>query len=439
MYTQCPECETTFKLGADDLRRAKGKVRCGECDAVFNALEYLAEQASEAASENPGNWTDSAANPVGDLKPDLEAYEEAAFTESALDDDSLEDDAFDDDALEDDDTDNGPVIYIDDGEDNTDDEALAEDSDSWDAGGTEEDLQFDADEDVDDEVWDEIPGVGDPEDWQPENETAKDSGENNLEFDVPQGNWSNFFGPLPKGQSTATWAPPALGEDDGSEDEFTDEDEVEPPDNEAAEPEDVPFAESAVAADPSSELESAPDWRDSEEPESRRSLVIAGTLALAAALTVQLIHYNRDSIASSPEYGARLRQVYAVLGSELYPNWNLDHYEIRGSEAIAGETGQDILDIRAQIANTGAHATGLPRLRVVLRDRWSNPVAAQDFGPDQYVRDDALPEDGLLQPGTVINSHVSIQDPGSGAQGFELELCLPRRDSGLECTDQPFK
>jgi hypothetical protein len=55
------------------------------------------------------------------------------------------------------------------------------------------------------------------------------------------------------------------------------------------------------------------------------------------------------------------------------------------------------------------------------------------------VRDDAMPEHGLLQPGAVINSHVSIQDPGSGAQGFELELCLPRRDSGLECTDQPFK
>jgi len=414
MYTQCPECETTFKLGADDLRRAKGKVRCGECDAVFNALEYLAEQVSEAASENDGNWTDSAANPVGDLKPDLEAYEEAAFSESPLDDDSLEEDAFEDNALEDDDTDNGPVIYIDDGEDNTD-------------------------EDVDDEVWEEIPGVGDTEDWQPEDEAAKGSGENNLEFDVPENNWSNFFGPLPKGQSATLWAPPALGEDDGSEDEFTDEDEVESSDNEAAEPEDVPFAESADEEDPSAELESTPDWRDSEEPESRRSLVIAGTLALAAALTVQLIHYNRDSIASSPEYGARLRQVYAVLGSELYPNWNLTHYEIRGSEAIAGESGQDILDIRAQIANTGAHASGLPRLRVVLRDRWSNPVAAQDFGPDQYVRDDAMPEDGLLQPGAVINSHVSIQDPGSGAQGFELELCLPRRDSGLECTDQPFK
>ena len=183
MYTQCPECETTFKLGADDLRRAKGKVRCGECDTVFNALEYLAEQVSEAASENAGNWTDSAANPVGDLKPDLEAYEEAAFSESPLDDDSLEEDAFEDNALEDDDMDNGPVIYIDDGEDNTDEE-------------------------LDDEVWEEIPGVGGPEDWQPEDEAAKGPGENNLEFDVPEDNWSNFFGPLPKEQSATVWAPP---------------------------------------------------------------------------------------------------------------------------------------------------------------------------------------------------------------------------------------
>jgi predicted Zn finger-like uncharacterized protein len=43
MYTRCPECETIFRVTAEDLRRAQGKVRCGDCSYVFNAVEYLTE------------------------------------------------------------------------------------------------------------------------------------------------------------------------------------------------------------------------------------------------------------------------------------------------------------------------------------------------------------------------------------------------------------
>jgi predicted Zn finger-like uncharacterized protein len=43
VYTQCPKCETIFKLSADVLRAAGGQVRCGRCSEVFNALARLAE------------------------------------------------------------------------------------------------------------------------------------------------------------------------------------------------------------------------------------------------------------------------------------------------------------------------------------------------------------------------------------------------------------
>lgn len=42
MYTQCPECLTVYKLEAELLVPACGCVRCGHCDAVFNALGTLA-------------------------------------------------------------------------------------------------------------------------------------------------------------------------------------------------------------------------------------------------------------------------------------------------------------------------------------------------------------------------------------------------------------
>ena len=43
MYTQCPECSTAFRVTADILKKAAGKVRCGGCGRAFNALEFLSE------------------------------------------------------------------------------------------------------------------------------------------------------------------------------------------------------------------------------------------------------------------------------------------------------------------------------------------------------------------------------------------------------------
>ena len=168
-------------------------------------------------------------------------------------------------------------------------------------------------------------------------------------------------------------------------------------------------------------------------------LWLGAIIILIIGFSTQLLHYNRDKLAASPSYGEMTRNIYNKLGLDLYPNWGMDNYKIRGSKAITGESGQDVMDIRTQIAAVGKLAVGLPQLRVVLRDRWSNPVAARTFTPEEYMANEPLPADGMLQPNQAVAAHVAIVDPGSGAQGYQLELCLPRRDTGLECTGQPFK
>ena len=75
-----------------------------------------------------------------------------------------------------------------------------------------------------------------------------------------------------------------------------------------------------------------------------------------------------------------------------------------------------------------------PQLRVVLRDRWSNPVADGTFEASDYIDGDAMNGD-LLAPGTVLPVLVSVADPGASAQGFELMLCLPRRGGQQECKE----
>ena len=44
MFTQCPQCETVFRLTTDALGAAGGQVRCGRCNEVFDALKRLAEE-----------------------------------------------------------------------------------------------------------------------------------------------------------------------------------------------------------------------------------------------------------------------------------------------------------------------------------------------------------------------------------------------------------
>jgi len=440
MYTQCPKCETTFKLGADDLRRANGKVRCGDCDHVFNALEFLAEEVEEklvaegAETEGTEGWTRSDRNPSGELDPDLDEYESNAYLdeEDAETSTEVEEEVEDDEHHDDDD--DGPILHIGDDSEPPEETTEAETVEEHDEEPFEEtDVEFD------DDVWDQVAGVvthpadedeetdaDEDESAEPEDaeHAADQDGGDDLEFNVPEDKWGNFFGPLPKGESAAVWQPPQFEDADTPEHADDAWEEL------TAEEEETEFAATEDDDD-------APSWKDTETDTSHARLYLIGSIALAALVVMQLLHYNRDHLAASASWGSNIRAIYGAIGSPLYPDWSISDYEIRGSEAVAGETGRDILDIRAQITNTGSRATGLPRLRIMLKDRWSNPVAAQDFSAGEYATD--VPTDGLMQPGDIVSAHVSIQDPGSGAQGFELELCLPRRDTGLECTGQPFK
>jgi predicted Zn finger-like uncharacterized protein len=53
MYTQCPECGTAFRVTAEVLRQAAGRVRCGGCGSAFNALDYLSEQKPVTPAQPP--------------------------------------------------------------------------------------------------------------------------------------------------------------------------------------------------------------------------------------------------------------------------------------------------------------------------------------------------------------------------------------------------
>ena len=59
MYTHCPSCDTCFEITQESLDIAQGKVRCGQCDHVFNGLntgnaeEAITDNAKDKGKENP--------------------------------------------------------------------------------------------------------------------------------------------------------------------------------------------------------------------------------------------------------------------------------------------------------------------------------------------------------------------------------------------------
>jgi predicted Zn finger-like uncharacterized protein len=47
MYTQCPECNTAFRITTAQLRKGQGRVKCSKCAALFDAISSLSDIAYE--------------------------------------------------------------------------------------------------------------------------------------------------------------------------------------------------------------------------------------------------------------------------------------------------------------------------------------------------------------------------------------------------------
>ncbi len=77
MYTQCPYCDTLFRIGVAELKAGHGKVRCGACNVIFNALYNLNDEAPaiptvvERITLTPAAVPASAAEKPPAVKPSL--------------------------------------------------------------------------------------------------------------------------------------------------------------------------------------------------------------------------------------------------------------------------------------------------------------------------------------------------------------------------------
>ena len=85
MLTQCPNCQTTFRVTTEILRVADGQVRCGRCQTQFDALDRLIDENEAAPEQSVRTARDRMPAAMSQASPrDIEVEEPAAQEDITL-------------------------------------------------------------------------------------------------------------------------------------------------------------------------------------------------------------------------------------------------------------------------------------------------------------------------------------------------------------------
>ncbi len=100
-YTRCPHCKATFKVTEEQLQIAKGRVRCGACMSIFDALAYILPNSNEAVSDTPTDQSTPAETQPTALENEATQVEQVIEqSDEAKDSDLFQDDPEEDSKAE---------------------------------------------------------------------------------------------------------------------------------------------------------------------------------------------------------------------------------------------------------------------------------------------------------------------------------------------------
>ena len=423
VYTQCPRCQTQYRVTAELLRAARGQVQCGRCAVVFDALSFLIEDETlggpahqpKAPTDDPAlGQTPPPPTPISGQPPiDPEPYRTDHSLDGSLEFD-LPPDAVGHVFIE------APKLTL-----PTLPSAAAV-TNATAVSRDQPDCEFDV----------EIPlavedSSNDPDAGKPEPELVDEP----PQFEDAQSwNTENVAEPEPEELEPESPAPThILDADEAAVVAMLDAGESANDERGAAGPR-TRYAPLAVESEPDGHVEFG-DTRVLRERALHYGWRV-GAGVLIVLLLVQFVHYDRHDLVRRPTFGPLLQKIYARLGLELSPNWNLKAYEVRQWGAAAAPGAQGTLRVRASVVNTADHAQPLPLLRLSLADIAGARVGVRDFEPREYVPD--LPgADHMLDAGRRIDAEVVIVDPGKDAVGFEIDVCLRDDERHINCANDP--
>ena len=421
LQTRCPECGTRFQVNDEQLGIAKGKVRCGKCMAVFNAVEHKVSDpsAADAAEQHREE-------PAAD-SPDTGSPSTATENEPSRDDDiasgfSADDDFVFADNPEEDAAEGryqGSTLEF--SEDELSDSFLSLNESGGDTGFREDDDTH-PEENVD-ESWAEAMLEEESDDSpvrKPETKTPPEEPE-------PESEPEPTPRPAPPEPETPEPEPAQTGTTTPASDSWSLEGDETP--SAGTDPQPDPVSDT-IAGSPSRAPSSSP-WEGLQRdpvPAYRRhhnrgrfrtvlwTLVV---LALAAGLVSQVVWFQFDRLSAIPELRPFYEKGCELAGCKLAPLVQLDKIESRKLVVRTNPDNRNQLLVDAEIVNEAEFEQPFPAIALTFSNLNGDVVAQSLFTPDEYLAGEGTDLTTMV-PGTRVRIAISIRDPGRDAVNYNM-------------------
>ncbi|SDR82839.1 MJ0042 family finger-like domain-containing protein [Halopseudomonas litoralis] len=407
LVTQCPYCQTRFRLTPEQLRVAAGNVRCGACLEVFNAGEAAVTAPPVSSTAEPAPPTPAPASSLlhDDLDdPDLQAL---GLDESIIDEvNPCGMTGHRQTGLEEADLADEPVT----------DDPLLPSSESVEAALPPEPTTKSFND-----LHEDFLATPPAQDFGPDFEHNRlgiqslrpvddDYADHGIfRRDRPADTLDQAAAMTPSGPAETEPQTPAQAIEPTIDDEHADHDRREPLISPLLLPDlfDEPL------------LEEAPARR-------RRHPWLWGSLCLLAllALPAQFLYYNFDALARDQRSRALLENLCFIAQCELPAR--VDISRIRSANLLVREHPEfpNALAIDVILYNRADFEQPFPVLQMQFTDAGGRDIASRRFRPEEYLSGE-LAGVSLMPPQTPIHVGLSMLDPGPQANGYSLEFLSP--------------
>lgn len=407
--TQCPHCQTSFRVSHAQLSVARGVVRCGSCLQVFNAAKQLLEQhAGKDALTPVAPAHAEAPSPAVDETPAPRAISQKQWNASELDLDSLD---LDQELARLEQREIQPVTEP--GRPREDALSARRDSPEPDDAAWPGSLFSEpADERTSKpDVEPDIEAIETLEPERTEPSLSLEPVDLDDEPHIPQLRLHDPIDPSARRERLSA-------SDDSDDDDL---------------PSIAPLrkkrerAEPGVRAEVLQDLTDDPlqlDWQKRRSPWGRRLLWLLLVLIAAGGLAAQYIAYHFDELARQDQYRPWFQQICPQLGCTV-PS-KVDIARIKSSNLVVRSHPEfnGALVVDAIIYNRATFSQPFPLLELRFADLNGHLIASRRFKPGEYLKGDleGLPE---MPPQTPIHIALDILDPGPKAVNYSLSFHSP--------------
>lgn len=374
--TQCPKCDTTFRVTPAQLKAAKGAVRCGACLHVFRASNHFIED-KKAPIEPQDNRTQ-------------DLFDDDLFEEPAVQSKTQEKNTFDDDLIHDD------------MDDSSDDDFLIDDNNGL----------------IDDDngLIDDTPKTS---------TVINDFDEDFLSIN-PEEVEDPFFSDSEKLKENVketededeAWAQALLDDSDDAQEIKT---------KNKPKPKPIPQV-STVSQTEFTYIEDDP--LDLSLPQKRNMAQIWGfgiaSLLMVFVLFGQMAFFNFDQWARKTQYRPWYEMACSQLGCTLPSTFDLSKIKTTASPQVSTHPKfLNALMVDVLFINNADYDQPFPRVELAFSDSNETVVARRVFNPDEYLAGEAA---GLsLMPNqTPVHIALEIKDPGKSASNYQVRFLAPK-------------